>query len=341
MKQAAQKSIVLDQGACIYGAGILLKHLQALEQEVAGVRAGHEDIEYIHRARVASRRLRAALPLFISCLPEKKAASWLKHIRAVTRALGEARDADVQLERLQKFLHALPDPRFRPGIQRLMLRLRQKRSRLQAPVTQAMAELQESGMLDQMRDRLLNLTSQADQVYMFTPALYQHSFSSVAQRLDAVLAYDEIVEQPDKVTELHEMRIAAKWLRYTLENFAPLYASQLKTYLSAVRKMQELLGDIHDSDLWLEFIPGFIAEERAQTLAYFGHERQMKRLLPGLHLFEDNRRAAREKLYEEFVTCWQNWKREDLWSELRAALQVPFPKHDDLYPPSRNAQPGE
>jgi CHAD domain-containing protein len=138
VKKTAQKTPVVDKGICIYGAGVLLKYLQALEQEVAGVYAGEKDIEYIHRARVASRRLRAALPLFIACLPEKKAAGWVKQIRGVTRALGEARDTDVQIERLEMVSRALPDPHFASGIQRIILRLKQKRRSLQTPVTQAM-----------------------------------------------------------------------------------------------------------------------------------------------------------------------------------------------------------
>jgi CHAD domain-containing protein len=76
--------------------------LEAFEKEIEGVRAA-EDIEYIHRMRVASRRLRAALPLFLSCLPQKQYARWMKEITGITRALGEARDADVQIAFLARF----------------------------------------------------------------------------------------------------------------------------------------------------------------------------------------------------------------------------------------------
>jgi CHAD domain-containing protein len=81
---------------------------------------------------VASRRLRAALPLFQTCLPEKKYASWSNKSVLVTQALGEARDTDVQLEALENFYRALPEARYRSGINRLMLRLRQKRQKLNA-----------------------------------------------------------------------------------------------------------------------------------------------------------------------------------------------------------------
>ena len=56
---------------CIFGVQRLLPLLDAFSKEIDGVRTA-QDIEHIHRMRVASRRLRAALPLFASCFPEKK-----------------------------------------------------------------------------------------------------------------------------------------------------------------------------------------------------------------------------------------------------------------------------
>ena len=77
--------------------------LDAFTGEIAGVKEA-QDIEYIHRMRVASRRLRAALPLFRPCFPEKQYAKWMQEITKITRALGDARDADVQIAFLQKIL---------------------------------------------------------------------------------------------------------------------------------------------------------------------------------------------------------------------------------------------
>ncbi len=73
-----------------FGAGILLNNLSALESEFEGVRKG-EDIEAIHRMRVASRRLRAALPLFGPVIAPKKHIEWIRHIGWLTKALGAAR----------------------------------------------------------------------------------------------------------------------------------------------------------------------------------------------------------------------------------------------------------
>jgi CHAD domain-containing protein len=74
------------------------------------------------------------------------------------------------------------------------------------------------------------------------------------ERLHALYAFEEFTSQPEAVTELHDMRIAAKWLRYTMELFAPAYADELKKSIAAVKKLQELLGDLHDSDVRIDLL---------------------------------------------------------------------------------------
>jgi len=78
-------------GLCWYGMQKLPQLLEAVTREIGGVEEA-QDIEYIHRMRVASRRLRAALPLFSSCFPAKHYGKWMQELTNITRALGEARE---------------------------------------------------------------------------------------------------------------------------------------------------------------------------------------------------------------------------------------------------------
>lgn len=332
-KNRPETTVVPDKATCIFGAGVLLKHLEALEKETQGIQDEQDDIEFIHRARVASRRLRAAIPLFDGCFPEKKTSRWLKRMKKVTGSLGEARDTDVQLERLGSFYKKLPDKAYRAGVARLMLRLHQQREKMQKPVVKAMENLADSGIIEKMRAQLESILPAEADAAVYSPGLYQHSYQSIERRLDEFLAYDEIVNQPEKIEELHQMRIAAKWLRYTMENFAPLYANQLKPYLANVRNSQDLLGDIHDCDVWATFLPEFIQDERAKTMEYFGTESPMEALIPGILFFEYDRREARSALYYEFTRAWKDWQEEGTWLELRRTIQVPFMDVERFYPP--------
>ena len=313
-----------SESICVYGAGVLVRHIDALAKEVEGVRSGSEDIEYIHKARVASRRLRSALPLFQSCLPRKKQKSWLKEIKAVTRALGAARDADVQIDRLAKLAADLPDKRCKPGLDRLMLRLRQTRASLQPGVDEAMQLLLHDLTLDEMRAHLQPLAERQSRVYLYTPALYQHAFGAISTCLDDFLSYESIIDQPEKIAELHAMRISAKWLRYSMENLAALYSNGLKDELQVIRKVQETLGSIHDHDVWIEFLPRFLQEERERTLSYYGNLRMFHRLVAGIEYFLQDCTETRARYYREFLGDWQRWKDKAIWQNLREQIQSPF-----------------
>src|SRR2546430_16602073 len=120
---------------CLCGARTLLHYLHDLMAEVPHM-PQTEDRECVHRIRVASRRLRSFLPLFALCLSRKTCDRWRKQLRRLTRALGEARDLNVQIACVE---HVLEQASLeeRPGLERLLLRLQQRRQALHEPVGQA------------------------------------------------------------------------------------------------------------------------------------------------------------------------------------------------------------
>lgn len=320
-----------------YGVGVLLRHVQAVRQEIEGTRLA-QDIEYVHRMRVASRRLRTAFDLFPMCLPAGKRRGWLRQVRKITRALGAARDADVQIELLNKFITGLPAPVYATGIRRLLLRLRQQRQAGQIKIIAALDSLEKSKLLDQMESTLTQRTRQTVEAAgeampgftetvsppTYSAALYRLAYQSIHDHLEDFLSFQEYINKPEEVEQLHAMRIAAKHLRYTLEAFAPLYPDELKSFLSVMRKTQEALGDIHDSDVWAQFLPQFLADERQRALEYTGSARPISRIAPGIHYFEQDRRERREKLYTEFTLDWAKWNEEGVWDKLAQVIQSPL-----------------
>lgn len=303
----------------IFGAGILLAQLAALVQEIDGVRRAR-DIEYIHRMRVATRRLRSALPLFGKQIAEKPTLFWFKRIRKLTRALGEARDTDVQIQHLDELQQTLVIPN-RSGVRRLWLRVKQKRRALQAKVFEALTDFEQSNIITEMAQKLAPLDIYRDTVDLHDVELLRFAADAITVKLSDFLAFSEIVDQPEKISELHAMRIAAKRLRYTLEFFAPLYENQLRQPLKPLRTAQETLGSIHDCDVWIAYMPQFMQEERQRTLDYFGSARPYKRLEPGLVYYQQIRGEEREKLFQEFNAAWHGWDQEGIWADLLDTVQ--------------------
>ncbi len=78
----------------------------------------------------------------------------------------------------------------------------------------------------------------------------------VRVRLDELCGFMPAAADPEEVVALHDMRIAAKRLRYLLELSEPLFGAPAKTNAKVVKGLQDLLGEIHDCD---EAIPRVLA----------------------------------------------------------------------------------
>jgi CHAD domain-containing protein len=73
-------------------------------------------------------------------------------------------------------------------------------------------------------------------------------------RLDEMYAWDVYVDDPYNVHELHNMRIAAKRLRYTLEIFEETFPQEGAQIIQEITQIQEELGAIHDSDVMVALL---------------------------------------------------------------------------------------
>ena len=307
----------------IYGARIINRHLQAMRAEVEGVRQG-EDIEYIHRMRVASRRMRTALNLFKGVFPRQDVKNLLKEIRNITQALGTVRDLDVQLAVLSKESEKYNAPRLIPGFRRLRLRLEQQRADGQHQVEAVMDQLVRHETLNALEALIQPFLEEGADVYLFSPALYALAFKGVHSRLNGLWEHEPYIHDENNIAELHKMRIAAKHHRYTLETFEGLYGPQTKPFIAQSRDLQDMLGAIHDNDVWNLLIPQFMAEERERILVYFGHDRPIRRLLPGLEAFRADRMKIRSEQYQSFLESWDQLTANGVWGKLEELISTPL-----------------
>ncbi len=310
-----------DPALCLFASEALTKRLWALLDEAGGVRE-NLDPEYLHRMRVASRRLRNAMDLFSGCFPSSALKAWEKEARRLAKVLGEARDADVAIASLRKCLESLGDPRLKPGVERLLLRLAQRRERCQVKVTAALDHLEDSRLKTDMPEALRGLAVEMrlSGLEESSGVVAAHALRTISRRFAEFEAFDPVADHPERIDELHSMRIAAKHLRYTLEVYRPLFAGRLAQVLDRLKTIQDFLGEIHDCDVWMAFLPDFIERERQRTLRYFGHARSFARLKPGLaHLQEDYRERRRER-FEAFRELWRETKTVPWWAGIVSEL---------------------
>jgi hypothetical protein len=73
-------------------------------------------------------------------------------------------------------------------------------------------------------------------------------------RLEELYSWDQYVALPYAVRELHNLRIAAKRLRYTLEIFQEALSPACESVIAEVEQIQEELGALHDSDVFIALL---------------------------------------------------------------------------------------
>lgn len=73
-------------------------------------------------------------------------------------------------------------------------------------------------------------------------------------RLDEMYEWKDAVDQPYAVKDLHNLRIAAKRLRYTLEIFEDYLPRECKAAVKELEQIQDELGQLHDSDVLIALL---------------------------------------------------------------------------------------
>ena len=74
------------------------------------------------------------------------------------------------------------------------------------------------------------------------------------QRLEEVFSWERFIRDPKRQEELHNMRISIRRLRYTMEFFSVNYDDRFSDMLETIVEIQDILGDIHDSDVVLDVL---------------------------------------------------------------------------------------
>ena len=260
---ADREKCVADPSYCKFGCQTIVDLLGGFEENIDGV-IKNEDVECVHKTRVISRRLRAALPIFQPCFPPKKYKKWTREVRKVTRLLGEARDLDVQIAFIEKYLVNVK-PAEKKCVDLLLADRIACRNIIQPQVTRGIEKLKASGVLEDISVFCGKVVLEKTSTVFDPNQVLEKAQWHVAFRLDDFLSLEKYVHLEDAEQKHHEMRINAKKLRYTMEFFAPLYKSKLKSEIETVKAYQDILGEKHDLEVWIDFLPKFIAETKAKN----------------------------------------------------------------------------
>ena len=220
-----------------------------------------EDVDAVHDARVASRRLRAVLSEH-KRLFDKEALDAARHkVRGITSGLGTARELDVSLSELEKLTTKL-DGGEKKAARHATRFLKRRRAAESAKLAEA-ADTIGSPEFQQAVRGLQPRAGKSRRCYFATAT------RRALRRFDAVVAAADAWKESPAPGHLHALRIAFKKLRYTCETYRGLYGAAMDVFIDCLKDAQDCLGRWHDYSVLSQYVAEARAKARGETVRQY------------------------------------------------------------------------
>ncbi len=227
----------------------------------------NDDVEWVHQMRIATRRLRACLSLLRETRPPERLDAVVADARWLARSLAPARDLDVLVTATLPQLRAsLRGNRAQQGVvDAFTARAERARGQARAAARAAVAAPRYTQLV-------LGAGALAVAPSRATPA------AAPPPRVPPVLRYaDDLVRRRHRklrhfgaglahaaADARHEVRLAAKRLRYVTEFFASLFPRKsARAYRRALVRLQDALGERNDAGVALRLAAAIDGPESA------------------------------------------------------------------------------
>ncbi|MGH7913287.1 MAG: CHAD domain-containing protein [Candidatus Binataceae bacterium] len=258
------------------------------------------DVEAVHRLRVATRRLRAALRMLREVAPGGEAESTADELGWLCGAIGAVRDLDVLAQVLEdRATHLEAD--FIRALAPLSDTIRRRRAIEQDRLAAALDSERYRGLIQRLA------------VIAPEPTADSATLDAVAARmvrpqLRAMLRGGAGLDEASPPETLHRLRVRVKKLRYALEPMRAVGGKPVRRMLLHLERVQERVGMYHDAVAAAAWLRGWAAESHDEPAA------AMMATGALIHCFE--RRIRR--LHARSLKAW---RRADMDELARAVLR--------------------
>ncbi len=250
----------------------LARHTRRLRAADMMVRRDQPD--GVHQMRVSARRLRSGLRVFRPLLDRTWADALRDDLAWVAGELGDYRDTEVLLERLENHLARLPggvdaEPARTHVEQVLTARLAAARDRalalLDSPRYHELHVRLVHASADPVTTDLADLPSST-----VVPPLVEGAWKVLAKKATRLLADEGRLPGGAPDQEWHEARISAKKARYAAEAAAPVFGPEAAAFAKQLSLVTEVLGEHQDAAVATERVIEIAADESTSAAAAFG-----------------------------------------------------------------------
>ena len=250
--------VVADDIVAEAGRKVLRFHLARMIAREPGTRSG-DNLEDLHSMRVATRRMRAAWRVFGDGFRAGRTRRHRNRLRTVAGRLGAVRDLDVLIEAGEQYL-ATQSKIEQRALQPLFTAWRSQRYDARALLLRELDSDGYARWVDEFRDFVRTDGLGAAGVLPTAPHRIRDTAASrIWAAYEVVRAYEPTLRWAD-VPTLHELRIAAKWLRYTMEFVRECLGPDAAPLIAKVTALQDHLGLMHDADVAASMSRAFLVE---------------------------------------------------------------------------------
>jgi hypothetical protein len=159
-------------------------------------------------------------------------------------------------------------------------------------------------------------------------------------RLEELYSWGRYVDNPYSIRELHNLRIAAKRLRYTFEVFDEFLPEASHSIVEELVQIQDELGDLHDSDVMIAMLRLCLGKQDAGTISDTAKKKEKPLVQPelvnalldstvtptaeeryGLESLLQQQEGLREGQYAAFRKHWYELQARDFRREILGVLK--------------------
>jgi CHAD domain-containing protein len=239
-----------------------------------------DGVEYIHQMRVALRRLRSALRLFKDWLPVGFVERVGPELKWLGTLLGNVRDYDVLLgATLPELLRTGKQSRAGAHEKRVAAAVAPRHDAAAAKMQRALRSRRYAALLNDLADTCLRVQQAAKPGVGKGKDLRDFAAGKLKRAQRKLRADpDDLLEMtPD---ERHQLRIAAKRLRYATDFFSSLFANgPTRRYTERLAALQDALGKLNDQAVALQLTDKLAISPRTQAAIRRGLQKQGEILL--------------------------------------------------------------
>lgn len=293
----------------VFAHEVIGRHLMEFGRRARAIPASR-DTEDVHQLRVSYRRLNNAIKVFKDIVPPAMFKKWKKKAEPLLAISSQARDLDVQIIFLQNYQRRMRNPRQQAALGELIGRREKRRAKLQPRLAAAIQPL----VFDKVDDKkifygLIGKKGHVESRHRASSA--EMGQKKISKRVKKLRAFLPVVSHPDAHEQHHQMRIAAKHLRYTLEDFAPFYGLEANRLAGRVKEMQDILGDMHDAGVRIN---DFLTMKR-----HVPAEQPMGAMIDAV---VDSCQRMRTRSYKKFVRVWEQAEKDAIWAKMKELVSV-------------------